>query len=146
MTCASTDSAQVLRLSFGGLFSFMSFGRKPALLEVFADDQLGALTLSQVFDMGPIGSYDCPQGYTVIFEASTCEVAAAHLGYTFDDTTYGDWEGARPSGCFHHQPTQRVYLNNKYTGGLKFGNDRRLCQKDAAASSVKIIGGAAGEL
>jgi hypothetical protein len=80
------------------------------------------------FAMGSTGSDSCPAGYSPINDDATCHHAATALGFSWSDQVYPDWAGRRPSGCFQHQPNQRFYNNDKYPGGVVYGNDKRVCQ------------------
>merc|ERR1712224_600140 len=130
MTCASTGSAQILRLTF---HSGITSRGKPAHFEVFGDDELANATLVDLFSLGKTRSYDCLDGnqtYLPVLDRGTCQIAAAVMRLKFDATTYSDWDGKRPRGCFQHMKNRRVYFNELYGGGTFFGDDKRLCQKN----------------
>ena len=75
--------------------------------------RIAAPTPALSYELGTLGTLDCPNGYSRIYDQTICNAAATALGLTFTVTTYSDYL----KGCSYEGNAKTIFYNNHLTGG-----------------------------
>ncbi len=127
--CGRLEAGRVPRV-LGNTQRYSCWGLLSAAALVFTPSP----TVPSQYQLGTVGSNNCPDRYDRITALSVCEAAAASQGKPFGGS---EWDSQYPNGCYM---LGSVYLNTYGFGGNVFAYPyyQLLCASGAAHARARV--------